>query len=118
MNSANRGGGISQTSDTINIKNTIVAENLATTDPDVEGSFNSQGYNLIGDKGTVTNFTATGDQAGTAGSPIDPLLDSLQDNGGFTQTHALLAGSPAIDAGDDSVGLTRRPARIRPSDRW
>jgi hypothetical protein len=32
-----------------------------------------------------------------------PLLDSLADNGGPTLTHALLAGSPAIDAGDDAV---------------
>lgn len=30
----------------------------------------------------------------------DPLLGTLQDNGGFSQTHALGAGSPAIDAGD------------------
>jgi CSLREA domain-containing protein len=32
----------------------------------------------------------------------DPLLGPLQDNGGPTFTHALLEGSPAIDAGDDS----------------
>jgi hypothetical protein len=32
-----------------------------------------------------------------------PLLGPLQDNGGSTWTHALLPGSPAIDAGDDSV---------------
>lgn len=31
---------------------------------------------------------------------LDPLLGPLADNGGPTQTHALLAGSPAIDAGD------------------
>ena len=33
----------------------------------------------------------------------DPLLGPLQDNGGPTETHALLPGSPAIDAGDDSI---------------
>jgi hypothetical protein len=33
----------------------------------------------------------------------DPLLGSLADNGGPTLTHALLAGSPAIDAGDNAV---------------
>jgi hypothetical protein len=44
----------------------------------------------------------------------DPLLDTLADNGGFTMTHALLEGSPAIDAGDpatcpdtDQRGVTR-----------
>ena len=31
---------------------------------------------------------------------IDPLLGPLADNGGPTFTHALLAGSPAINAGD------------------
>ena len=36
-----------------------------------------------------------GDQINT-----DPLLGPLQDNGGPTVTHALLPGSPAIDAGD------------------
>src|SRR5438874_10331155 len=30
----------------------------------------------------------------------DPLLGPLQDNGGPTLTHALLPGSPAINAGD------------------
>ena len=41
----------------------------------------------------------------------------MQDNGGFTQTHALLAGSPAIDAGDNSVGLTEDQRRYaRPID--
>ena len=34
---------------------------------------------------------------------VDPLLGPLQDNGGPTQTHALLDGSPAINAGPDPV---------------
>jgi len=35
----------------------------------------------------------------------DPLLGPLQDNGGPTFTHALLQGSPAIDAGNNASGL-------------
>ncbi len=35
----------------------------------------------------------------------DPLLGPLQDNGGPTLTHALLAGSAAIDTGEDSVAV-------------
>ncbi len=35
----------------------------------------------------------------------DPMLEPLADNGGFTMTHALSAGSPAIDAGDNAAGL-------------
>ena len=34
----------------------------------------------------------------------DPLLGPLQNNGGATLTHALLASSPAIDAGDNTLG--------------
>ncbi|MFC1593052.1 choice-of-anchor Q domain-containing protein [Candidatus Omnitrophota bacterium] len=55
----------------------------------------SQGCNIIGDisgwiyePGTDT----TGDQLG-----VSPMLDALADNGGFTPTHALQSGSPAID---------------------
>src|SRR5262249_56575096 len=33
---------------------------------------------------------------------VDPLLGPLQDNGGPTQTMALLPGSPAIDSGDNT----------------
>jgi hypothetical protein len=39
---------------------------------------------------------------GTADDPIDPRLGPLAFNGGPTRTHALLAGSPAIDHGDNS----------------
>ena len=80
------------------VGNSIIALNAAG---DVSGSpFVSQGYNLIGDVGSVTGFGATGDQVGTSASPIDPLLGSLQNNGGTTKTHALLPTSPALDAGD------------------
>lgn len=59
-----------------------------------EGIVTSFGYNLSNDDGDGF-LTATGDQINT-----DPLLGPLQDNGGQTFSHALLAGSPAIDAGD------------------
>jgi len=36
---------------------------------------------------------------------VDPLLLPLADNGGPTLTHALAAGSPAIDAGNNLAGL-------------
>ena len=42
------------------------------------------------------------DLTGTKASRLDPLLGPLQDNGGPTQTMALLPGSPAIDAGDNA----------------
>jgi len=58
------------------------------------GTVTSHGYNLSDDDG-AGYLTGPGDQINT-----DPMLGPLQDNGGPTLTHALLPGSPAIDAGD------------------
>jgi hypothetical protein len=60
----------------------------------------SQGYNLIGDMTRCAVDTIVGEQLGTGTTPIDAKLGALQNNGGVTPTHALLAGSPAIDAGN------------------
>ncbi len=47
----------------------------------------------------------------------DPLLGQLADNGGATETHALLAGSPAIDAGDNAAcATTDQRGTARPVD--
>jgi hypothetical protein len=56
---------------------------------------------LIGMGEGSTGFTnrRKADQIGSVMSPIDPLLGPLEMNGGFTPTHALLWGSPAIDQG-------------------
>ena len=65
------------------------------------GTVTSIGYNLSNDDGGGF-LTAMGDQINT-----DPMLGPLQDNGGPTFTHALLTGSPAIDAGKNfTVGTT------------
>ena len=97
-NTAITGPGIFNTT-SATIKNTIIAGNNGTN-PDLEGDFDSSGYNIIGNGTGSTGFGAPGDLVGTSVNPIDPLLGPLQDNGGLTQTHALLAGSPAIDAGN------------------
>jgi hypothetical protein len=60
------------------------------------GTVTSLGYNLASDNGGGF-LTGPGDQINT-----DPMLGPLQDNGGPTFTHALLTGSPAIDAGNPS----------------
>src|SRR5205085_6426797 len=103
------------------LRNTIVAGNpniLGGSGPDLSGAFNSQGYNLIGNNSGGSITPTTGDQIGTSSSSINPLLGPLASNGGPTQTHALLADSPAIDAGHSSGSATdqRGAGFTRPVD--
>ena len=93
---------------TFSVRNTIVALNLVDftgNGPDISGGlpFTSQGHNLIGDGTGGGGFTngVNGDIVGTDVNPIDPKLGPLQNNGGPTKTLALLAGSLAIDHGDN-----------------
>lgn len=51
----------------------------------------------------ITYSDIEGGYQGTGNIDADPLLGSLADNGGFTLTHALGVGSPAIDAGDPNI---------------
>lgn len=95
------GGGIDAFGGQVVIFNTIVAGNSGGGNADVEGDFTSTGHNLIGKLDTATGF-GNSDLTGTIASPLDAKLGALQDNGGPTPTHALLAGSPAIDAGDNT----------------
>src|SRR6266545_1535721 len=98
-NSAGSGGGIynegSLGASVVEISNKILnagasGENIFNNG----GTVTSHGYNLSSDDGGGY-LNGPGDQINT-----DPLLGPLQDNGGPTSTHALLPGSPAIDAGD------------------
>ena len=63
---------------------------------------NTQG-NLVGTGITATYSIIQGGYPGEGNFSADPLLGPLQDNGGFTLTHALLNGSPAIDAGSPTI---------------
>jgi parallel beta-helix repeat protein len=84
------GGGIKNFfTRTVELTNTMVASQ--TFGADCGGDpVTSFGYNL--DSDNTCNLTATGDITNT-----NPLLGPLKDNGGDTQTHALLTGSLAID---------------------
>lgn len=93
------------------LQNTIVAWNSAGNSVprigvDVLGVFDLKGHNLIGVRTLLSTFTnaSPSDRIGTSSNPIDPRFGPLQDNGGPVLTHALLAGSPAIDAGMNNVG--------------
>jgi len=97
------GGGIWSFSDTITITNSIVAGNTADGgNPDLD----------LGTSALTVDYSLIGDSIGsgvTGGSGVGYILDQsanlapLADNGGLTQTHALLVGSPAIDAGDPAI---------------
>jgi hypothetical protein len=95
-------------------RNTIIAGNRATvTGPDLFGDLGSQGYNLIGNNQEGSGFMAS-DLVGTPFAPINPLLGSLQNNGGPTQTMALMVGSPALNAGDaNQLGLADQRGVVR-----
>jgi hypothetical protein len=91
------GGGIYNFSGTANLKDTI----LAASAPDNCGGAapTDEGYNISDD--STCGFAAGAAANGQAiGDGVNPLLDTagLADNGGPTQTIALQAGSPAIDA--------------------
>ena len=102
-------GGINSTgsnslSASLRISGSLIADNRGF-DVNVRGdesvsSFQSLGHNLIGSvTGTQINFSPLrGDQVGIT----DPMIGPLANNGGPTLTHALLPGSPAIDAGNPS----------------
>jgi hypothetical protein len=97
------GGGIKNDGGTVNLFNTILALNihviesggfLTAVNDDCNGSLNQLKYSLLTTTTgcTITNVNSITEQ--------NPKLDPLADNGGPTETHALNAGSPAIDAGD------------------
>jgi CSLREA domain-containing protein len=103
------GGGIrNQYAGSVTIRNTILANNIVTnpsyTGPDCYAPLISNGYNLVED---TTGCTFTSGATDITGS--DPALGPLADNGGDTETHALLDGSPAsnvIPGGTNGCGTT------------
>ena len=96
-NGTGDGGGIFKSgTGTATINNSIIAQNqdLGGEAPDLSGTFDTIQSSLIGNITGATITTSTNNIIG-----LDPQLAPLANNGGTTQTHALLAGSPAINAG-------------------
>jgi len=86
------GGGMVNQSSILTLTNAIVWGNTPTLDQIyIDGTSSA----------TITYSDIQGWTSGDTGNiNLDPLLGPLADNGGFTQTHALGYGSPAIDQGD------------------
>ena len=117
------GGGISvfQPSGipTTEMTNTIIAANQASLEgTDCYGRVTSMGHNLLGSEDHCSMHATTSDLIGTRSRPVDPRLGALGNNGGPTETHALLSGSPAIDTGGDGPDLsTDQRGLVRPHGR-
>jgi CSLREA domain-containing protein len=121
-NGTGQGGGISSRNSSFpaQVTNTLIAGNTAADGgPDVFGYFTSKGFNLIGEMDGSTGFPATQDKTGTIMKPLIPKIGPLANNGGPTDTRALLAGSPAIDAGNTASAPAtdqRGASRVGKSD--
>lgn len=86
--------------DTINVQNTIISNNQANgAGPDCFGPIFSKDYNLISNLQDCQLIGATANSIFGVSAQLEPL----KDNGGPSPTHALLANSPAIDAGNDAT---------------
>ena len=108
------GGGIYNCYNTNNtdvyltLSNTIVAGNTSNIGTDISGPVQTTStYNLIGNGSGITNLNqlAQSNLIGTTANPINPMLGPLANNGGPTQTMALLQGSPAINAGSNALSV-------------
>src|SRR4029450_8834379 len=84
------------------LNNVLIADNTiggSGTGPDCSGTVTSNGFNLVRDPTGCTGIPTGSDSTGE-----NPLLDALALNApGTTQTHALQAGSPAINSGDNAT---------------
>lgn len=92
--------GVLMSNYTLDLESTIIAGNIGFNVPDdfaVYGPVVTTGANnlVVASSAPLPPDTIRD----------DPLLGTLGDNGGTTQTIALLAGSPAIDAGNDVANL-------------
>jgi CSLREA domain-containing protein len=88
------GGGIYIDSGTFHYANTIIANSAGGGDCLNNGTLGTNTSNLVEDGSCSAALSG------------DPSLDALDDYGGHTHTFALLAGSPAIDAGHDTTCVT------------
>ncbi|MGM0452071.1 MAG: InlB B-repeat-containing protein, partial [Thermodesulfobacteriota bacterium] len=115
----NAGGGVLVEGGTYNIDSAILSGNIQSGlvgDNVPSGWPEKKAVDLVQTGGTLNVSyslieTANGGHGGTNGENgnivgLDPKLGPLSDNGGTTQTHGLLPGSPAIDAGGNADDIT------------
>ncbi|QDT11229.1 beta strand repeat-containing protein [Stieleria marina] len=109
-NTAPSGGGIEVSGGDVDLSQTLIASNNATVGPNISGTVTSSGNNLIAD---TTDAVVDGTSASDL-TNVDARIGVLTDNGGLTPTIALLAGSPAINAGVAMAGDVDQRGVSRP----
>lgn len=100
------GGAISFSgSGTKTVINSILAGNPVVFGGDVADAFTSQGVNFVGNTTGTSSFRAGTDLsfASTGTTLADLLSPTLADNAGPTRTHALVPGSPALNAANNAL---------------
>jgi len=130
------GGGLFTATTTAILRNTIIAGNLSTfyshnhvppggvgqqdNDSDGGGTVDSSSaFNLIGAIDGLSGITPgdNGNQAGVAGTPLNPLFGPLTNNGGPTATYLPAEFSPAIDMGSNGLALDQNNAALTTDQR-
>lgn len=105
-NAAPTGGGLNVAAGAgiVWLSNTIIANNQAEVEPDIGGTAQSGGHNLIGS--AVTLVTPQASDA----LDLDPRLGPLEANASLLPSHAPLPASPALDSAnpDFSPGVDQR----------
>ncbi|BAY21588.1 hypothetical protein NIES2100_13440 [Calothrix sp. NIES-2100] len=101
------GGGVFRSFGNLTVQNTIIAGNfdLGNQSPDISGAVTGNANNLIGSLTGASGTIGTGSDitfASAGITDINQVLAALANNGGATQTHALVAGSAAINAGNNA----------------
>lgn len=120
-NTAYQGGGIANSVwsavATLN-RNLISGNNASNSGPEIariDGTVNADNYNLIGYGGDArSSGFGPGATDIVPNGALATILSALADNGGGTQTHALVAGSPAIDAAPHGSLATDQRGVSRP----
>lgn len=100
---ANNSASFALIGESANLQVTNSTENITSfgvARSDVSGPINSQGTNLIGDPTGGSGFIMTGANADLLN--MNPQIAALAFNGGTIPTQALMADSPAIDAGNNT----------------